>query len=65
MNKLSTIFKKGIFYKYIGNTPNMLSIINKSIAKLEKILPESEIDMVYDMMRIAHKKVFKYLILDV
>lgn len=35
----------------------MLSIINKSIAKLEKILPESEIDMVYDMMRIAHKKV--------
>ena len=36
----------------------MLSIINKSIAKLEKTLTDSELDMVYDMMRIAHKKVF-------
>ena len=35
----------------------MLSIINKSIAKLEKIMKESEIDMIYDMMRITHKKV--------
>lgn len=34
MNKLSTIFKK-------GKTPNMLSIINKSIAKLERIFTDS------------------------
>lgn len=33
MNKLSTIFKK-------NNSPNMLSIINKSISKLEKTLNE-------------------------
>ncbi|CAD8101973.1 unnamed protein product [Paramecium primaurelia] len=52
MNKLSTIFKK-------NNTPNMLSIINKSISKLEKTLNEQEIDLVYDMMRIAHKKLSK------
>ncbi|CAK79866.1 unnamed protein product (macronuclear) [Paramecium tetraurelia] len=52
MNKLATIFKK-------NSTPNMLSIINKSIAKLEKILNEQEIDLVYDMMRIAHKKLSK------
>ncbi|CAD8174375.1 unnamed protein product [Paramecium octaurelia] len=52
MNKLATIFKK-------NSSPNMLSIINKSIAKLEKILNEQEIDLVYDMMRIAHKKLSK------
>ncbi|CAD8149173.1 unnamed protein product [Paramecium octaurelia] len=52
MNKLSTIFKK-------NNSPNMLSIINKSISKLEKTLNEQEIDLVYDMMRIAHKKLSK------
>ncbi|CAD8065477.1 unnamed protein product [Paramecium primaurelia] len=52
MNKLSTLFKK-------SNQPNMLSIINKSIAKLEKIMKETEIEMIYDMMRIAHKKLSK------
>ncbi|CAD8173737.1 unnamed protein product [Paramecium pentaurelia] len=52
MNKLAINFKK-------NNSPNMLSIINKSIAKLEKILNEQEIDLVYDMMRIAHKKLSK------
>ncbi|CAD8073228.1 unnamed protein product [Paramecium primaurelia] len=52
MNKLATNFKK-------NNSPNFLSIINKSIAKLEKILNEQEIDLVYDMMRIAHKKLSK------
>ncbi|CAD8066451.1 unnamed protein product [Paramecium sonneborni] len=54
MNKLSSNFKQ-------NNSPNMLSIINKSIAKLEKILTESELDLVYDMMRIAHKKLSKNL----
>ncbi|CAD8072222.1 unnamed protein product [Paramecium sonneborni] len=54
MNKLSTNFKQ-------NNSPNMLSIINKSIAKLEKILTEQELDLVYDMMRIAHKKLSKNL----
>ncbi|CAD8161263.1 unnamed protein product [Paramecium octaurelia] len=54
MNKLSTLFKK-------SNQPNMLSIINKSIAKLEKLMKEPEIEMIYDMMRIAHKKLSKNL----
>ncbi|CAD8075122.1 unnamed protein product [Paramecium sonneborni] len=52
MNKLSTLFNK-------SDQPNMLSIINKSIAKLEKIMKESELDMIYDMMRITHKKLSK------
>ncbi|CAK79334.1 unnamed protein product (macronuclear) [Paramecium tetraurelia] len=52
MNKLSTLFKK-------SNQPNMLSIINKSISKLEKIMKEPEIEMIYDMMRITHKKLSK------
>ncbi|CAD8166704.1 unnamed protein product [Paramecium pentaurelia] len=52
MNKLSTLFQK-------SNQPNMLSIINKSISKLEKIMNESDIDMIYDIMRITHKKLSK------
>lgn len=40
-----------------GGTPNFLTIINKSISKLEKVLNDDEINIVYDMMRIAHKKV--------
>ncbi|KAM3137577.1 hypothetical protein pb186bvf_010367 [Paramecium bursaria] len=54
MNKLSQIFKKGA-------DPNFLVVINKSVAKLEKILPENDINLVYDMMRIAHKKLSKNL----
>ena len=46
-----------------ANRPNMLSIINKSITKLEKIMKEPEIDMIYDMMRITHKKVLSNVIL--
>lgn len=36
-------------------------MINKSVAKLEKVLPENDINLVYDMMRIAHKKLSKNL----
>jgi hypothetical protein len=54
MNKLSQIFKQ-------GKTPNFLSIINKSVARLEKSLSAEEIPLVYDMMRIAHKKMSKNL----
>jgi hypothetical protein len=50
MNKLSQTFKK-------GKTPNFMAIINKSVSKLEKVLDENDITLVYDMMRIAHKKV--------
>ena len=43
-----------------------MAVINKSVSKLEKVLKEDEITLVYDMMRIAHKKVSpKLLILDV
>jgi hypothetical protein len=52
MSKLSSTFKA-------GKTPNLLAIINKSVAKLEKVLGEPEITLVYDMMRIAHKKMSK------
>jgi hypothetical protein len=38
-----------------------LSLINKSVARLEKNLKEEEISLVYDMMRIAHKKMSKNL----
>ena len=58
MNKLSQIFKRGIINYYnLGRSPNFLAIINKSVSKLEKVLQEDEIELVYDMMRIAHKKV--------
>ncbi len=54
MNKLSQVFKA-------GKTPNFLTIINKSVARLEKALKDDEITLVYDMMRIAHKKLSKNL----
>lgn len=54
MNKLSSTFKK-------GKSPNFLAIINKSVSRLEKVLDEKDIVLVYDMMRIAHKKMSKNL----
>lgn len=43
-----------------------MAVINKSVSKLEKVLNEDEITLVYDMMRIAHKKVHSsYVIIDV
>ena len=62
MNKLSQIFKKGkSIHQIIGNAPNFLTMVNKSVAKLENVLDDNEIDFVYDMLRIAHKKVIYYL----
>lgn len=38
-----------------------MAFINKSVSQLEKVLSEPEISLVYDMMRIAHKKMSKNL----
>lgn len=61
MKKLSSFFKKGMNkfrYLYKGKSPNFLAIINKSVSKLEKILDEKDINLVYDIMRVGHNKVF-------